>query len=326
MQLLSNLSDLDQFLLLNSKDYKVIKDQISHYLCPHQFDVLSSEALNTQLYGFSFGQLAVYDLSYSAPVEINFKNSSDFYLFRFTLEGHCQVEYGHHAYDQYPGLLTVSHPLTENRVITDLGCRNIILKIGREVMDSVLNKMLGYTAQEPLRFESGISCTTEGRLSIIETLDYLCHAYTNIEQWWQVSDSFTQYFIELILMKVPHNYSHKINAEKFRLLPSYMKKAVRFIESSLTQSMSLNDIADNSGVSIRTLQKGFNLYFNQAPLAYIRDLRLNRIHQELLHAELHDTVTDILLKNGVKSLGHFTALYKKRFGCVPSETLKIKYS
>ena len=322
MELFSNLGYLDQFPLLKSRDYGVIKDQISHYLCPHQFSVLSDQALDTQLYGFSFGPLALYDLSYSAPVDISFGPTADFYLFRFNLEGRCQVEYAQHAYEQSPGVLTVSHPYTVNRIITNAECRNIILKIDRQALEAVLNKMLGYTASKAIKFNSGISCTSEGRSSILETLNYLCHAYSHIEQWWQVSDSFTQYLIELLLIKVPHNYSDQIHAEKFQLLPAYMKKAVRFIESSLMQSVQLSDIAVAAGVSIRTLQKGFNQYFNQAPLSYIRDQKLNRVHHELLNAQGQMTVTDVLCRYGIKSLGHFTAMYKKRFGCLPSDTLK----
>jgi len=82
---LDHLHYLDEFLLFQSNDYQTIKDRISHYLCPHRFDVEVREPLNTRLNGFSFGNGALYDLKYSAPVMINIEDSADFYLFRITL-------------------------------------------------------------------------------------------------------------------------------------------------------------------------------------------------------------------------------------------------
>ena len=73
----------------------------------------------------------------------------------------------------------------------------------------------------------------------------------------------------------------------------------------------------------RTLQKGFNQYFQQTPLEYIRDLRVELVHQTLLNSHENETVTDIVLRHGFQSLGHFSTLYKKRYGCLPSKTLKM---
>jgi hypothetical protein len=38
-------------------------------------------------------------------------------------------------------------------------------------------------------------------MAFIETLNYLCHAYYNIQNWSFISASFSQYLIELILLK-----------------------------------------------------------------------------------------------------------------------------
>lgn len=35
-----------------------------------------------------------------------------------------------------------------------------------------------------------------------------------------------------------------------------------------------------------------------------------------------DSVTDILLRHGVASFGHFAMQYRKQYGCLPSETLR----
>ncbi|MGS0707943.1 AraC family transcriptional regulator [Acinetobacter sp. ANC 3781] len=321
---LSHLHYLDEFLLFNSNDYHIIKDKISHYLCPHQFDVDAASSLNTRLNGFSFGNSALYDLKYSAAVAITIDETSPHYLFRINLEGQCQVEHAQNQVLQSYGIMTVTHPHTQNRIMTNHRCRNIILKLTQQDVDTQLCKMLGYTSAESLVFDSGVSCTTEALNSIVETLNYLCYAYYNIQNWGFISASFTQYLIELILLKVPNNYSLQLNERRQEVMPSYMRKAQQYIQQRLQSQISLAELSIFCGVSSRTLQKSFNQYCQQTPLEYIQDQRMQGVHQALLNSQSSDTVTNILFQNGIQSLGHFSSRYKKRYGCLPSQTLKMK--
>lgn len=313
---------LDHFLLFNSDDYQTIKERISQYLCPHQFRVDASCPLNTRLNGFHFGACALYDLKYNAPVEITIDPQSTDYLFRLTLEGECQVLHAQQRVKQSPGIMTVSNPFSHNRIVTNHHCRNIILKLSRHAVEVQLFRMLGYSTTEPVVFYTEMSCTTEGINAIIDTLGYACHAYHHITHWTSISESFSQYLIDLILLKIPHNYSNQLNESCQQVMPAYVKKAIHFIRMNLQQNISLNDLSTHCEVSVRTLQKGFNHYLNQTPVEYIRDQRLERIHQQLQSACSEITVTDILLQNGINSFGHFSRIYKKRYGCLPSSTLK----
>ncbi|MCH7383934.1 AraC family transcriptional regulator [Acinetobacter dispersus] len=320
---LDHLHYLDEFLLFQSNDYQTIKDQISYYLCPHRFDVEAQEPLNTRLNGFSFGNGALYDLKYSAPVVICIDDSSSFYLFRITLEGQCQVGAANQQLLQSVGIMSVTHPHTRQQIVTNQHCRNIILKLSKQEIETQLFKMLGHTSHAPVWFDSGLSCTAEGISSIVETLNYLCHAYYNIQNWSFISASFTQYLIELILLKIPNNYSEQLNAQRQQLVPGYIKKAQQYIQDNLHQAISLATLSQYCEVSIRSLQKGFSQYLQQTPVEYIREQRLERVHSALQQAVDHQTVTDILLDHGIQSFGHFSTLYKKRFGCLPSQTLKM---
>lgn len=317
------LHALDNFLIFNSNDYQTIKEKISQYLCPHRFDVVSHQPLNTRLNGFLFGTSALYDLKYSAPVEITIDAQSEYYLFRLTLEGECLVQEGQQCMVQSLGIMTVSNPLTPSRIVTNQYCRNIILKLSKPVVETQLFKMLGYSIQESLAFENGLSCTAEGTDAIIQTLSYLCHAHDHIENWNTISHSFEQYLIELILLKLPNNYSRQLKLQQPVLLPSYMKRAKQYIAVHLQENITLTELGEYSGVSVRTLQKGFSAYIGQTPVEYIRDLRIQQVHQALSNAQLNDTVTEILLKNGINSFGHFSAQYKKCYGHPPSQTLKL---
>ena len=319
---LDHLHYLDEFLLFKSDDYKTIKDQISHYLCPHRFDVEALENLDTRLNGFSFGDGALYDLKYSAPVIIDIDDTSNFYLFRITLEGQCKIKFDQQQLVQSVGIMSVTHPHTRQQIVTNQHCRNIILKLAQRDIETKLFNMLGHCSQEPLCFDPSLSCSLEGIDAIIETLNYLCHAYYHIQNWNFISASFSQYLIELILLKIPNNYTERLNVQRQQLLPSHIKRAQQYIQEHVQQAISLADLSQHCDVSIRTLQKGFSQYLQQTPVEYIREQRLERVHFALQHAPSHETVTDILLDHGIQSFGHFSSLYKRRYGCLPSHTLK----
>ena len=83
------------------------------------------------------------------------------------------------------------------------------------------------------------------------------------------------------------------------------------------------DIAAAAGVSIRTLLEGFRHFRGTTPMAALRAMRLKAVRGELLVAAGRATsVTDIALKWGFINLGRFAEAYRKRYGELPSQTLR----
>lgn len=104
---------------------------------------------------------------------------------------------------------------------------------------------------------------------------------------------------------------------------SELNKAIDYIESHLTDELSLDEISQHAGVSGYHLRKVFS-YVAGLPLSeYIKNRRLSEASRDLLRGE---RVTDVALKYGYESLDGFTRAFKKWTGFLPSEVSKTGMS
>lgn len=99
-----------------------------------------------------------------------------------------------------------------------------------------------------------------------------------------------------------------------------MKRVIEAIEAAPERAWSLGDMARQAGVSGRRLQQGFHEHVGMTPIAYLRRVRLERAHRDLL--EGGSSVADTAYRWGFNNLGRFARAYRERFGEAPSETLR----
>jgi transcriptional regulator GlxA family with amidase domain len=72
----------------------------------------------------------------------------------------------------------------------------------------------------------------------------------------------------------------------------------------------------------RAVQYMFRRHLDTTPMAYLRRIRLDRAHRDLLAADpSHDTVSAIATRWGFAHTGRFSQVYRAEFGESPSVTL-----
>jgi AraC-like DNA-binding protein len=130
----------------------------------------------------------------------------------------------------------------------------------------------------------------------------------------------------LLLATFPNNATappSRIDGHDARA-PVTVRRAIAFIESNADQDIGLGDIAAASGVSSRTMQVAFRRHLDTTPTAYLRRVRLDLAHTELLAACPDDelTVTEVAYRWGFSSPSRFAERYRAEFGHLPSEMLR----
>ncbi|NMO88324.1 helix-turn-helix transcriptional regulator [Actinomycetospora sp. TBRC 11914] len=105
--------------------------------------------------------------------------------------------------------------------------------------------------------------------------------------------------------------------------PETVRRAVAFIETDPAREMTLTEIAAAAHVTPRALQYAFTRHLQTTPMAYLRRVRLDAAHRDLLDADPRgdDTVTTVAARWGFAHPGRFAAAYRAAYGRAPSLTL-----
>lgn len=103
-----------------------------------------------------------------------------------------------------------------------------------------------------------------------------------------------------------------------------VRRAVEYIETHAGRDISPADIAAAAHITVRGLQYAFRRHLNTTPMAYVRRVRLDRAHRDLVAADptRGDTVTAIATRWGFLHHGRFVATYRQRYGRTPGQTLR----
>jgi AraC-like DNA-binding protein len=97
-----------------------------------------------------------------------------------------------------------------------------------------------------------------------------------------------------------------------------------FLLNSLEETMSVKSIVEQFNLSEKTLQNSFKSLFGITPKRFMKILKLNKAHEDLLHADaLTTNVSDIAIKWGFCNFGRFSKEYKALFQVLPSERLNL---
>jgi AraC-like DNA-binding protein len=105
--------------------------------------------------------------------------------------------------------------------------------------------------------------------------------------------------------------------------PTTLRRAISFIDDNANRDISAADIAAAAHVTIRTLQLAFRRHRHTTPTAYLRRVRLEHAHHDLLDANpATTTIAAVAARWGFTNHSRFTAHYHATYGLPPSKTLR----
>lgn len=120
----------------------------------------------------------------------------------------------------------------------------------------------------------------------------------------------------------PSNVTERDRAGE-QALPEALKDAVAFIHRHADGDVGINEVAAAVHLTPRAVQYLFRRQLGTTPTEYMRRVRLNRAHQDLIGgAPRTTTVSEIAQRWGFAHTGRFAVLYRQAYGQSPHTTLR----
>ena len=204
---------------------------------------------------------------------------------------------------------------------------HLLVRIDRQPLLAHLGRILGRPLDAPLVFDHSfdLSAPRASRWNIaIQVLHAELLEPSSLLRSGVGVGHLEEFVMSALLFAHASNYSDHLTRPGQGMEHRSTRAAKDFIETNLSEPITLADLATAAGVSERTLQAAFRLELGTTPMSYLRDRRLERARADLADALPADdvNVTSIALRWGFGHLGRFAAQYKVRFGESPSRTLR----
>jgi AraC-like DNA-binding protein len=273
-----------------------------------------------------FGPVTVGEVEYSSDIRASCGDLVTAYNINVPLTGHHISTHRGREVAAHPGLAAVYQPVGDCSVRHWSGhSRQLAIKIDRYALENHLESYLDRSIRGYLDLAASADLSTgagRGWARLVRTLademkrpDSLAHQLLFTEL---IADSV----MTGLLLAVRHPYRDELTDPRIRARPRTIQRAIDAIQADPAHPFGAIELARTAGVSVRTLQVAFRRYTGTTPMAYLRQIRLTRAHDELRRADpSFETVAEVAYRCGFTHLGRFAATYRDRYGVTPSTTL-----
>ncbi|MFE3293176.1 AraC family transcriptional regulator [Rhodococcus sp. NPDC059234] len=302
----------------NTADWDEASHAVADAYFPHTLTPLTRDsAADIVVRAASLGPLRIARIGWGADVTVQSDHPGAFGV-NIPLSGSLESVIGRDVVVSTSGLATVCPPDTSTRITRwTRSCEIIGVRIDRDDLEREMRRILARPAQ---RLPPQIDLTTPAGASwlrFVESLsDQLLDAPGLLHNDLVARQLFGAVTTAFVLAAVPDDGAGCVAR------PRIVKRVLDELHGDPTRPWTAGEMAEVAGVSVRRLQEGFRQYVGRSPSECLLDIRLERVHADLLDAQPHDTVTDVALRWGFTHTGRFAAAYRHKYGVPPSASLR----
>lgn len=311
---------------VSTQDFDEAHETITSIYIPHDLRSRDGRRLDFKLRHLTSARLTVGHLRYGADAELLVPPMLDCYHVNLTLDGMTQVsQRGAHASTEAHRSGVVFGPNDPFTVRWSPEAIQYAIKIPRHSLESQLAAIIGKPVEAPIDFSLGFDLTAprgRGLLSAVHHLREQLSREGGVADVPMVRAQLESYVLSQVLIAVPNSYDDLLNRPTAGISRRHVARAIDFIEEHAHEPITGPDIAAASFVSLRALQSGFHNELGVSPMTYLRNVRLERVRAELLTRGHDSSVSGVASQWGFTHLSRFSEHYRRRFGELPSETLR----
>jgi AraC-like DNA-binding protein len=313
-------------LLFRTKDLDEAREKVADIYRPHKLNFKrASKKLDTSFYHIPLFKTSINWLGYGSDMVINPGELEDFFLVQMPTRGGGDVVCGKQHMLTNTRRGSVLNPTERIKLIWDAECWKVQVRLNRGLMERSLSALLERPVNEPIIFKLAMDMQSSAGQTWCNAVRFVADEVPLLRQLPNnelMIRQLEQLLVTTLLHTQPHNYSDELFHKLPNIAPRHVKRAEDYIVTHCREAVTIDDLVEVTGVSARTLYKGFQNFRGVSPMKFLKATRLDKVHEALKEADASGCVTQIAMEFGFRQLGRFAMEYRQRFGEFPSETLK----
>ena len=298
-------------------------DVVGSVYCPHTVKPKApAGAVSAELQVARLADQAVVYLRYSAPVVIDAGRFPNLLLMMSASSGAASADQNGKNTLWRAGQTLPLSPGRDTVLKFDHAFAQTSLRVNIERLERMCASLLGYPLEKPIAFD--LSPLPESFEEVWQdTLRMIC---TVASSGMNLPIAAARSLDDFLLSTILHAHRHNFSEELVRPVPAAASRLVtsakQLFNDRAESGTSVAEVARDLGVSVRTLQAGFQKHDQTTPSAFLRKLRLDAAHRILKTPTADTSVTEVALRLGFTHTGRFSADYRAAFGEPPTATLR----
>lgn len=267
-------------------------------------------------------------LTYGAGTRLEMPEASSHYHFNLTTRGATVGRRGDGAEGVTSagasGLALLPHRTT---VVTwDSAAEQLIFRLSRCKLERYAAELTGRPVEDPIEFDFAFDTVGGSAESVFASAQFLARELDReggIAENPLLVEQLESFVICNVLYSIPSNLSDLLREPARPVGRGRLDDVIDYLLEHADQPLTPADLARVGHMSIRSLHATFQRELGTTPIAYLRRVRLDRVHDELVAGHPNDVrVAEVAYRWGFAHPSRFASLYREAFGELPSETLR----
>lgn len=302
---------------------------LGHAFAPARLSVgeVGARGFAASLHGIRLREVSLLYLDLSVGASLAVRRAGPYFAVHMPMNGLAAGTVEGRRFEASPVRALVTNPGEQLSMRFEYDSPQLVIRMEQEALERYLTRLVGRSLDQALVFEPELDLTTDaamrwhGAIQVLHTEVYysgsLAHRGLGI-------GPLEEFLMSSLLAVHSSTYYPQLTRPEARPGRRVVRQALDYIERHLREPITMTELARHVNASVRSVQLGFRDELGVSPMAYVRDRRLERARAELVDAEPADgvTVTEVAEHWGFHHLGNFSALYRKRWGEPPSDTLR----
>jgi len=306
--------------VLNRVHPEEVSAFVNRHIGHHRLEMLEGEKEKSSLSFREFAGFGLSQLSYGNRVRVRSPELESIYHLQVVTNGECVWHQAGESMKVSRGQAMMVNPYEKIDLEYSADCEKLIIKVPELALVNAREMSLGRLPENGIRFNrSPVALKLYPALfNIMEAVLSELDEAEN-EEVSRVCAPYREIILKKLLRVFPSNWS---SADNSTVCHPSLAKMTRYIEENVHRNIDMEELSNVSNMSVRSIYNTFSKAFATTPKCYIKQLKLQKLREDLLQGKCRN-VTEIALDYGFSHLGRFSSDYRKSFGELPSETMRM---